>query len=80
MRKHCDAVGRDPAEIEITVTLRLPEATDDSDEVVRHAEAMASIGVDTVMARPIGPDPVAFLEKVWGPAVPKLAAVVPTKA
>ena len=31
------------------------------------------------MARPVGPEPVGYLEKVWAPAVPKLAAITPSK-
>jgi F420-dependent oxidoreductase-like protein len=80
LHQHCEAAGRDPGEIEVTVALRLPEETVDPNQLVRDAEALADIGVDTVMARPTGPDPAAFLEEVWGPAVPKLAAVVSKKA
>ncbi len=79
LRRHCDDVGRNPGEIDVTVTLLLPDDVDDPGEIVRRGEALAAIGVDTVMARPVGPDPAGFLERAWGPAVPRLAAVVPTK-
>lgn len=79
LRRHCEDVGRDPAEIEVTSSLGLADEIEDPDEVVRQAEALASLGVDTVMARPVGPEPAGYLEKVWGPAVPKLAAITRPK-
>jgi F420-dependent oxidoreductase-like protein len=75
LHRHCQDVGRDPAEIEVTTSLGLADEVDDPDEVVRQAEVLASMGVDTVMARPVGPEPAGYLEKVWAPAVPNLAAM-----
>lgn len=75
LHRHCEDVGRDPAEIEVTASLGLADDLDDPDEVVRQAEGLASLGVDTVMARPVGPEPAGYLEKVWGPAIPSLAAM-----
>lgn len=79
IRQHCDAVGRDPADIEVTASLMLEPDLRDPNEIVRQAEALASVGVDTVIARPIGPDPVGFLEEAWGPAVRELADVTPAR-
>src|ERR1700728_1413761 len=79
LHKHCEDIGRDPGEIEVTASLGLADGIDDPDEVVRQAEVLALLGVATVMARPVGPEPVGYLETVWGPAVPKLAAITPSK-
>ncbi len=73
LRRHCEDIGRDPADIEVTSSLGLADDIDDPDEVVRQAEVLGRLGVDTVMARPVGGEPAGYLEKVWGPAVPKLA-------
>ncbi len=53
LRRHCDAVGRDPNEIEVTVLFRdlPPDAT--ADDVVRGAEALAKIGVSTLVTGPV---------------------------
>jgi hypothetical protein len=69
----------DPAEIEVTSSLGLADEIQDPDEAVRQAEVLASLGVDTVMARPVGSDPAGYLERVWGPAVPKLEAITPAR-
>jgi F420-dependent oxidoreductase-like protein len=79
LRQHCEDIGRDPAEIEVTSSLGLADEVNDPEEVVRQAEALARLGVDTVTARPVGSEPAAYLEKVWGPAVAKLASIAPAK-
>src|SRR5579859_4132551 len=71
--RHCDAVGRDRGEIEVTAMVMVPEDRPDGDAVLRQAEALGAVGVHTVMARPTGPEPGRFLEEVWGPLVPRLA-------
>ena len=57
LRRHCEAVGRDPNEIEVTAMYRdiPPEAT--VDDVVRGAEAFAKIGVSTLVTGAVGDDP-----------------------
>jgi F420-dependent oxidoreductase-like protein len=70
LHRHCADVGRDPAEIEVTVMIGGPE--NDLDALVSRAEAMAAIGVDTVMLSPSGDDPAAWLEGVGGPLVSRL--------
>jgi F420-dependent oxidoreductase-like protein len=76
LRTHCDAVGRDVREIEVTAMLR---ATDDwtVDDVLHHAEAFAAVGVATVMAPAIGADPVAKLRSVLQPAMARLGSIEP---
>lgn len=79
LRRHCDAVGRDPNEIEVTVLYRQlgPEAT--VDDVVRAGEALAKIGVSTMMTGAVGQDPAGWLESRFGPAMDRLAAIEPAR-
>jgi F420-dependent oxidoreductase-like protein len=77
LRRHCDSVGRDPNEIEVTVLFRdlAPEAT--ADDVVRGAEEFAKVGVSTVVTGPVTDDPAGWLESTFGPAMERLAAIEP---
>jgi F420-dependent oxidoreductase-like protein len=77
LRRHCDAVGRDPNDIEVTVLFRdlPPEAT--ADDVVRGAEALAKVGVSAVVTGPVTDDPAGWLESTFGPAMERLAAIEP---
>src|SRR5437868_4053549 len=77
LRRHCDAVGRDPNEIEVTAMYRdlPPDAT--VDDVVRGAEALAKIGVSTLVTGAIGDDPAGGLESTSGPAWEAIAAIEP---
>ncbi len=79
LRRHCDALGRDFADIEVTALL---SATEDwtPDDVVRTAEAFGAVGVDTVMASALGADPAGKLETLFGPAVERIRAIVPKAA
>jgi F420-dependent oxidoreductase-like protein len=79
LRQHCEDVGRDPGEIEVTSSLGFTGEIENSDEAERQAEVLAALGVDTVVARPVGSDPAAYLESVWAPAVPKLEATTAAK-
>lgn len=76
LRRHCDSVGRDFAQIEATALL---SATEDwtPDDVVRAAEAYGKVGVATVMASALGADPAGKLESLFGPAVERIRAIVP---
>jgi hypothetical protein len=77
VRRHCDAVGRDINEIEVTVQFRdlAPDAT--ADDVVRGAEAFAKVGVSSVVTGPVTGDPAHWLESTFGPAMDRLAAIEP---
>ena len=79
LRRHCDAVGRDPNEIEITAMYREIPAGASIDEVVRGAEAFAAVGVSTVVTGAIGDDPGGWLEATFGPAMDRLAAIEPLR-
>src|SRR5947209_7157257 len=67
LRRHCDAIGRDTNEIEVTAMYRElpPDAT--TDDVVRGAEAFAKAGVSTVVIGSVGDDPAGWLESTFGP-------------
>ncbi len=72
LRRHCDDLGRDPADIEVTVALNVPEDAD-PDTILREADALAKVGAHTVVLRSIGPDPAAWLQRIYGPVMSRLA-------
>jgi F420-dependent oxidoreductase-like protein len=74
LRRHCDDVGRDPDQIEVTA---LPMIPDDAgpDRLLHHAEEFAGVGVHTIVARSTQPEPDRWLEEVWGPVVDKLGDI-----
>jgi F420-dependent oxidoreductase-like protein len=76
LRRHCDAVGRDIREIEVTALLSADE-TWTPDDVVRTAEAYAAVGTATAMANALGADPAGKLESLFAPAVERLKAIQP---
>ena len=73
LRRHCDDVGRDPDQIEVTALPMIDDAGPDT--LLRHAEEFAAVGVHTIMARSTQPQPDRWLEEVWGPVVDKLGAI-----
>ena len=77
LRRHCDDVGRDPNEIEVTAMYRElpPDAT--VDDVVAGAEQLAKVGVATLVTGAVGDDPPGWLESTFGPAMDRLAAIEP---
>ena len=77
LRRHCDVVGRDPSEIEVTVGYRDLPANWSADDVVRGAEALAAVGVSTLVTGAVGPDPAGWLETTFGPALDRIHAIEP---
>jgi len=79
LRRHCDALGRDPNEIEVTAMYRdlPPDAT--ADDIVRGAEAFAEIGVSTLVTSAVGDDPARYLESVFGPVADRIATIEPAR-
>jgi len=73
LRRHCDDVGRDPADIEVTALVRADDA--DPQAVVAEAEALAALGVQAVVPSSAGPDPVRWLEERWGPVMAEVNAI-----
>ena len=79
LRRHCEAVGRDPNEIEVTAMYRDIAPGASVAEVVRGAEAFARIGVSSLVTGAMGDDPGGWLESTFGPAMDELKALKPAK-
>jgi F420-dependent oxidoreductase-like protein len=77
LRRHCDDVGRDPNEIEVTVMFPAPQPGPRTDDLIRDAEAFAAVGVSTLVTSSAGDDPADWLESTFGPCMEKLAAIAP---
>jgi F420-dependent oxidoreductase-like protein len=77
LRRHCDTLGRDPNEIEVTAMFRdfAPDAT--TDDLLRGAEEFAVIGVSSLVTGAVGDDPAEWLESTFGPAMDRLAEMEP---
>ena len=75
LKRHCDRLGRDIAEIDITAMYRdiPPDAT--VDRVVSGARQLADLGVTTVVTSVVGDDPAGWLESTFGPAMAELTAI-----
>jgi alkanesulfonate monooxygenase SsuD/methylene tetrahydromethanopterin reductase-like flavin-dependent oxidoreductase (luciferase family) len=79
LRRHCDAAGRDPNEIEVTAMYREIPPGASVDDVVAGAEALAAVGVSTLVTGAIGPDPGGWLESTFGPVMDRIAAIEPAR-
>ena len=79
LRRHCDTVGRDPAEIEVTAMYREIAPGASVDDVVRGAEELAKVGVSTLVTGAVGDDPGGWLESTFGPAMDRIAAIEPSR-
>jgi F420-dependent oxidoreductase-like protein len=76
LREHCDAEGRDPAEIQKTILAR--GATDPlgaPEAFLQTMETYAAMGVDLVEIVPAGPDPAGFVGDVCEKLLPRLAEI-----
>jgi F420-dependent oxidoreductase-like protein len=76
LQSHCDDVGRHRSDIEVTTLINVPDNAD-PDTILREAEALGAVGVQTVMARSTGPDPAHWLEETWAPVIPRLDSIGP---
>ena len=77
LRRHCDAVGRDHREIEVTTMFRdLPPAPT-ADDVLKAAEALAAVGVSGLVTGPVGDTPAQWLEATFAPVMDRLGAIEP---
>jgi alkanesulfonate monooxygenase SsuD/methylene tetrahydromethanopterin reductase-like flavin-dependent oxidoreductase (luciferase family) len=76
LRGHCDRLGRDIREIEVTALLR-DEGDLTTDSVIRAAEGLGKAGVAAVVVSSSSDDPTGRLEKVFGPAIGQIAAIEP---
>ena len=74
LRRHCDDVGRDPGEVEVTALMGVPEDAD-RETILREVESLAAAGTQAIVVRSTGPEPSKWLEETWGPVVPALATI-----
>jgi F420-dependent oxidoreductase-like protein len=72
LRGHCEAVGRDPADIEVTALIMIAEDAG-PDAIMQEAVALAAAGTDAIVVRSTGPEPSRWLEETWAPVIPRLA-------
>jgi F420-dependent oxidoreductase-like protein len=68
---HCEDVGRDPSEIQVTM-LAMGNPLDDVDAFLRDMEAYATLGVELVGVVPPEPDPAGFVTAMCERALPRL--------
>ncbi len=77
LRRHCDDLGRDPNEIEVSAMYRNIDPGASVDDVVRGAERLAAIGVSTLVTGAMGDDPAGWLESTFGPAMDRIKNIEP---
>ncbi|MBD8078490.1 LLM class F420-dependent oxidoreductase [Cellulosimicrobium arenosum] len=74
LRGHCEDVGRDPAEIRVTVLHAGDDLlTGDVDAFVEKVRPLAGLGVDTVILRPPATPLAAWVRDAVAPAVERVA-------
>jgi F420-dependent oxidoreductase-like protein len=76
LHRHCETVGRDPAEIRLTAAL-FSNPFDDVDAYLATAESYGKLGVDQINAGPVPfePDPVGFIKRLGDEVIPRLAQI-----
>lgn len=73
LHRHCEAEGRDPAEIQLTL-VGGPDPVTETDAFLRAMEAYAALGFDHVQTGPSGPDPVRWAHDL-APVLERLAQI-----
>ncbi|MFI5779936.1 LLM class F420-dependent oxidoreductase [Nocardia sp. NPDC051570] len=76
LARHCETIGRDPAEIRMTAAL-LADPFEDVDSFLRTVERYGELGIDLVNLGPFpgNPDPVGFIERLGDEVIPRLAEI-----
>jgi F420-dependent oxidoreductase-like protein len=77
LRRHCDTLGRDVNEIEVTVSARNLSPNPTRDEVLGTFEAWAELGVSTIVTGANGDDPAGWLEDHIGSVIDDIHAIKP---
>jgi F420-dependent oxidoreductase-like protein len=72
LERHCEDVGRDPAEVEKTIIGQY-DVLADPDAFLRDMQAYAALGVTTVWTGPTGDDPAASTAALTAAVVDRLA-------
>lgn len=75
LRAHCDRLGRDFSEIDVTAMYRDIPPDASTDQIVAGARRLADLGVTTIYTSVVGDDPAAWLEDTFGPAMEGIAAI-----
>jgi hypothetical protein len=70
--RHCDAEGRDPADIARTIIFGSDPLVD-MDAFLSDMTEYAALGIGQVWVSPFGPDPARWVEQVCEQFVPRLA-------
>jgi len=76
LHRHCETVGRDPAQIRMTVGV-LRDPFEDLDEYLKALERYAELGIDLINVGPLpgNPDPIGFVQRLADEVVPRAAAI-----
>jgi F420-dependent oxidoreductase-like protein len=74
LRRHCDNLGRDFGEIEVTAMIGVPDEAG-RDEILQAAESLAAIGVHTGVVRSVQARPADWLESTWGPVLHEVTEI-----
>lgn len=76
LARHCDTVGRDPAQIRKTVGL-FADPFEDTSEYLKTVERYAELGVEMINVGPVpgNPDPVGFVRRLGDELVPRLTEI-----
>jgi F420-dependent oxidoreductase-like protein len=76
LHRHCDAVGRDPAEIRKTVGFFVDPFAD-IDQTLQTTERYAGLGVEMINIGPLpgNQDPVGFIRRLGEELIPRLAGI-----
>ena len=76
LRRHCNDIGRDPAQIRKTILYSGPElVAGDTDAFVERMREYAAVGVEEVHVMPLGDSIADWVESVCIPTVEPLAAL-----
>ena len=74
LAEHCEAEGRDPAEIKKTM-LWTTDPTQDPDAFFREMETYAKLGIDMIEVRDAAPDPPAKVRELGETVIPRLSEI-----
>jgi F420-dependent oxidoreductase-like protein len=76
LHRHCETLGRDPAEIRLTASL-FADPFSDIDAYLATLESYAALGIDLVNVGPIpgNPDPVGYVRRIGDEVIPRLSQI-----
>ena len=77
LKRECDAIGRDPDDIEVTTGFFFGDPFEDLDGFLAEVEAYAAQGVSLIHVgvMPGNPDPIGFTARLCEDLLPKLAGI-----